>query len=259
MCRASASLIGCASSRVNSRCQCRLRWFMNQLLICVWFRVASRINAFFASSLGYGHRRLASHHSFNASVEEAGSFPFFVFLRNSSFSARMEEAYLRFSDLRRSSSRVSTVLDSFAHLRLRLRTHAADSSSSSLGSDSSESSSSSSFGSCLAALTDFLETSETLSAFCVLSASFATRASASRHASTTSSKHALSSSAYAVSSLVTRSMNSSRSAPYARTHPSSARRMAPALTSAASFKSCRRLRWSEALPAASAPTRRHAK
>ena len=257
MCRASASLIGCASSRVNSRCQCRLRWLMNQLLICVWFRVASRINAFFASSLGYGHRRLASHHSFNASVEVAGSFPFFVFLRNSSFSARMEEAYLRFSDLRRSSSRVSTVLDSFAHLRLRLRTHAADSSSSSLGSESSDSSSS--FGSCLTAVTDFLETPETLSAFCVLSASFATRASASRHASTTSSKHALSSSAYAVSSLVTRSMNSSRSAPYARTHPSSARRMAPALTSAASFKSCLRLRWSEALPAASAPTRRHAK
>ena len=74
---------------------------------------------------------MASHHSFSVFVAEDGSFPFFVFFRNSSLSARMEEAYLRFSDLHRSSSRVSGILDSFAALRLRLRTHA-DASSSSL-------------------------------------------------------------------------------------------------------------------------------
>ena len=52
MCRASVSLIGCASSRSNSLCQCRFRWLMNQLLICVWLRPASFCRARFASSLG---------------------------------------------------------------------------------------------------------------------------------------------------------------------------------------------------------------
>ena len=69
---------------------------MNQLLICVGSSPVSEPKHLFSSSVGYGHTTFSRHHVLRKSVAAEGSLPFLRFFKNSSFSVRMEAAYLRF-------------------------------------------------------------------------------------------------------------------------------------------------------------------
>ena len=77
--------------------QCRLRWLMNQLLICVASSVVSALIDALSSSVGYGQHIFLFQNRFKTIKASFGSLPFGFLFNHSSSSAGMSSLY--FSEL----------------------------------------------------------------------------------------------------------------------------------------------------------------